>query len=299
MCINSCLAYDEECKYVLCDKKLLSYLLKLCVKEYENLSLAQIEQYIEVENNKLGRILPRGNEIITVMKEKIVLDVLFTSKYPDSERNIDTFINLEAQNEYHPKSKDHKSYPLIKRSIYYVGSLLHIQKGPVFENDNYQDLKKVNSLWINTDPPENVKNTIQRYELRERNELKKTYGEKKENFDLINIVMLNLGEEEDGVLGPLNELFVKDNTAEEKYRNLKEKYGIEVSEETRGGIQTMCNLGEGILRKGISQGIDLSKKELLTRVMEMKQMSYKNASEYLCFSEEETEKYKIYFVNKQ
>ena len=111
--------------------------------------------------------------------------------------------------------------------------------------------------------------------------------------------MLNLGEEEDGVLGPLNELFVKDNTAEEKYRNLKEKYGIEVSEETRGGIQTMCNLGEGILRKGISQGIDLSKKELLTRVMEMKQMSYKNASEYLCFSEEETEKYKIYFENKQ
>jgi len=43
------------------------------------------------------------------MKEKIVLDVLFTSKYPDSERNIDTFINLETQNEYHPKSKDHKS----------------------------------------------------------------------------------------------------------------------------------------------------------------------------------------------
>ena len=51
------------------------------------------------------------------------------------------------------------------------------------------------------------------------------------------------------------ELFVKDNMSEEKYRNLKEKYGIEVSEETRGGIQTMCNLGEGILRKGINQGI--------------------------------------------
>lgn len=61
----------------------------------------------------------------------------------------------------------------------------------------------------------------------------------------------------------------------------------------------MCNLGEGILRKGISQGIDLSRKELLTRVMEIKQMSYIKASEYLCFSEEETEKYKIYFVNKQ
>ena len=30
------------------------------------------------------------------------------------------------------------------------------------------------------------------------------------------------------------ERFVKDNTAKEKYRNLKEKYGIEVSEETRG-----------------------------------------------------------------
>ena len=300
MSINSCLAYDEECMYVLCDKKLLSYLLKLCVKEYENLPLAQIEQYIEVENNETGRILSRGNEIITVMKEKIVLDVLFTSKYPDSERNIDTFINLETQNEYHPKSKDHKSYPLIKRSIYYVGSLLHIQKGPVFENDNYQDLKKVNSLWINTDPPENVKNMIQRYELRERNELKKHYGEKKENYDLINIVMLNLGDEEDGVLGPLNELFVKDNTAEEKYRNLKEKYGIEVSEETRGGIQTMCNLGEGILRKGISQGIskgiDTRTIEFITRIMQSKNFDYAQAARYLELTEKEEKDYQMYFI---
>ena len=84
--------------------------------------------------------------------------------------------------------------------------------------------------------------------------------------------------------------------SEEKYRNLKEKYGIEVSEETRGGIQTMCNLGEGILRKGIDQGIDTRTIEFITRIMQSKNFDYAQATRYLELTEKEEKDYQTYFI---
>ena len=137
MSIKSCLAYDKACKKVLCDKKIISYLLKLCVEEYQNLSYEEIEKLIEDNIEEGNKILPRNNEIITVNNEKIVLDILFTSKYPKSNEKIDTMVNIEEQNLYEPYSKSGMKYPLIKRGIYYVCSLIHIQKGTLFKHNNY------------------------------------------------------------------------------------------------------------------------------------------------------------------
>ena len=107
---------------------------------------------------------------------------------------MDTMINIEAQNVFKPYSESGIKYLLIKRGIYYVCSLIHIQKGNLFKHNNYQKIKKVNSLWININPPEEIKNMIQQYTIKKENKLTKTYREKKHNYDLINIMMINLGE---------------------------------------------------------------------------------------------------------
>ena len=76
-------------------------------------------------------------------------------------------------------------------------------------------------------------------------------------------------------------MFVKDNTAKEKYRNLKEKYGIEVSEEIRGGIR---------------QGIDTRTIEFITRIMQSKNFDYALATRYLELTEREEKDYQMYFI---
>ena len=54
------------------------------------------------------------------------------------------FMNIEAQ------GKDNMGYPLLKRSIYYGSRLLVRQKNTPngFQKTNYEDLKKVYSIWI-------------------------------------------------------------------------------------------------------------------------------------------------------
>lgn len=254
------LAYDYKCKKVLCDKRLLSYVLKLAVEEYKGLSIEEIEPLIEsgvVMEEDTHILFPRVNEDVDENGKKTIFDILLTSKYPNSDNSIDTIINLEMQNDALPKSKDHKSYSLIKRGIFYVGKMIVNQKGVTFTSNNYQNLKKVNSIWICSRPKKDKENSVQRYKIHEEHVLGKMIEELQDNYDMINVCMINLGK--DGSvyeLEPLNELFVRNNSSEEKYKNLQEKYGIKVYDETKGEIQEMCNFSKGIYADGLEQGIE-------------------------------------------
>ena len=62
----------------------------------------------------------------------------------------------------------------------------------------------------------------------------------------------------------------------------------------------MCNQGEGILRKGISQGIskgiDTRTIEFITRIMQSKNFDYAQAARYLELTEKEEKDYQMYFI---
>ena len=53
----------------------------------------------------------------------------------------------------------------------------------------------------------------------------------------------------------LEELLKKED-AENKKKNLEEKYGFVMSVKTEGRLNDMCNLGEGLLERGIEEGIE-------------------------------------------
>ena len=53
----------------------------------------------------------------------------------------------------------------------------------------------------------------------------------------------------------LEELLRKED-AKHKKKNLEERYGFVMSVETEGRLNDMCNLGEGLLERGIEEGIE-------------------------------------------
>ena len=49
---------------------------------------------------------------------------------------------------------------------------------------------------------------------------------------------------------------LKKEDAENKKKNLEERYGFVMSVKTEGRLNDMCNLGEGLLERGIEEGIE-------------------------------------------
>ena len=293
------LAYNDACRRVLCDKRILSYLLKITLKEYKNLSLKEIEPLIEgqihvkVESHK---VFPRQNEVVSE-EGTIIYDLLFTSRLPKSNDYVDFVINVEVQRDPYPRSRDGIRYPILKRGIFYSCRAMVEEQGRIFNGNNYQDLKKVVSIWINTKPLQIRQNSMNTYEIQERHVGGKLYKENIEDYDLIEIVVMNLGEDDSfEKLGPLNELFVKRGSSEEIYQSLKEKYGIEVYEETRGKVKEMCDLGQGLVDENLAKGEIKGRKEekinSVMALMETMNVSYDVAVSLLKFSEEDKIKYR-------
>lgn len=114
--------------------------------------------------------------------------------------------------------------------------------------------------------------------------------------------------EDNEELGVLNELFVKNNSVEEKYRNLEEKYGIKLNEEGKRKVETMMNLGEGLVQKtrmqsleegrkeGRTEGMQVKTIEFIKRIMKSRNFSYEQVVKHLELTEEEEKQYQEYFM---
>lgn len=297
---TSVLSYNQKCRKVLADKRILSYLIKITILPFSHLSIDEIETLIEEDvlvKAKMHTLFAKRNEIV-MESGKIVYDLLFTLKLPDKESGY--IVNVELQNNYYPTSADHKRYSLLKRAMYYGSVSIMEEKGNVFVKDNYQDMKKVISIWINTKVPQKKANTITHYEMKVVNQIGKSYKEKKENYDVVEVIMVNLGKDHSlPELEPLNLLFIE-NDYEDVYRILKEQYGIEVYEETRNEVEEMCNLGEALVmeseRKGKRKGKRIGKREEQIRsiksIMETMNVSYEEATRLLKLNKKEIHQYR-------
>jgi predicted transposase/invertase (TIGR01784 family) len=76
----------------------------------------------------------------------------------------------------------------------------------------------------------------------------------KEDYDLMEVVILNLGdartESEYKILDLLNTLFSQEITPDEKKEILNQKFNIATTAELESEVQGMCNLGSAIENKG-------------------------------------------------
>ena len=231
--------YDNCAKTILSHKEFLARILKETVSELAGFSIDRIkneclteEPQISVEPvdrdvNVTSKMESHNTEDTSVTEGVNYFDLKFNIRIPGDDKEIRLIINLESQ-------KDNESYPMEKRGIYYLGRLISAQKGIVFDNDHYENIRKVYSIWIRSNVTNDMKNTVTVYNLTE-NDIIGARKAKKEDYDLLCMVMIGLGDHENTqpgtMLKMLDVLFSKELETEEKKDLLEDQCGIPMKEE--------------------------------------------------------------------
>ena len=163
-------------------------------------------------------------------------DIYFNAVVPGTGEVIQLIVNVEAQADYYP------GYPLPKRGIYYCSRMISAQRGTVFEDSEYGKLRKVYSLWVCMNPPKKWENSINCYEMKERNIVGKAH-EEVDNYDLITLVMIHLGSETgenySGVLKLLGTLFTSGATVAAKKQILQDEFDIPMTRTIEKEVSSM------------------------------------------------------------
>lgn len=250
--------YDEQVKRLLGNKRILAWIMKYTMQEFQEYSIEKIMACIEGEpeianvpvmSGKRKPEIVRGlSDVNQVPGEgEVVFDIRFFVLHPKGE-HIKIIINVEAQKDYYP------GYDLVTRAIYYCARMLSMQKNTEFVGSNYDDIKKVYSIWICMDTPIYAQQTITEYYIEQRKLVGEFAG--RARYDLMSAIMVCLGkegehlEEENPLHGLLSTLLSEKLDAEEKMKILEKQYEIPATVEMKEGIEQMCNLSERIEEKG-------------------------------------------------
>ena len=311
---NSIDTADQEAQYDTCVKKLLSnrlilaWIMKECVPEFKQFSIAQIAkdciegepqvskvavdqdeldkdevQYLEDMSDK--RIEGKNTEDNSIKEGKVFYDIKFSAVVPDSKEPVQLFINVEAQ------KSDKTPYPLIKRALYYVSRMISAQKNTLFTKKHYEKIRKVYSIWIQMDVDEANKNTITKYSVTEEQVIGNV-PEKESNYDLMTVLMLRLGSAEEAndkpILRLLDVLLSSETKPEEKKTILEKDFDIPMTKSMSEEANTMCNLGEGIRERTEIN----SKTESIINLMDSMEIDVEKAMKLLKINPKDYEVYK-------
>lgn len=273
-------AYDTNIKFLLADRQLLARILKYAVQEFKDMEITDIMDSIgediavgtrplDAGLSNTGRVNMSSAEDGIPGEGKIFFDIRFTAYHWETEMKF--LVNLEAQKSSSPGKL---GYHLENRIIFYLARMISAQKQTEFYHSDYDGLKKVRSIWICMDNSEDgdsieeirlVSNTI--------------FGNKVHSYDvdlmrgiIINIRSGNPVRDSENTLISMLEKLLSRTDAGEKRRILAEDYGMIMTTELEGRIQTMCNLSENIrelaieegMERGIEQGRILSITEFLS-----------------------------------
>ena len=255
--------YDENAKRLLGNKSILAHILTSTVEEFRDMNPADVEGYIEGEpcissvpvepgltNIKQGgkRLAGLNSESADVNEGVVRFDIVFYVRLKDGVSQI--IINIEAQ-------KDAPSgYSILNRGIFYACRLISSQKERDFVNTNYDDIKRVYTIWICMNMPEN---SLDYYQLANRKALGSRTWEGKQ--DMINIVLIGLAkdlpihDEKYELHRLLVALMSKQLTTSEKINIIEKEYKIQVNDTFRKDVSVMCNLSQGIVDETLEKVI--------------------------------------------
>jgi hypothetical protein len=254
---------DNMCKKILSHRIILAHILKYCIDEYKSYTPKEIaENFIEGEPDISGvpvnrdEIVGMNTEDSSLDEETVRYDILFYSLLPTTRETVKVIINIEVQNKYNA------GYPLLKRAIYYCSRMMSAQYGKEFSKSHYGDIKKVYSVWICPDAPKKRHNTVNKYRITEENLLGSAKDDV-ENYDLLNVFVICLGNEDEENYADIIELLSALTTFKKKYPEIKDmlenKFEIELSEEMDMEVRNMCNISTGIEERGINKGLEQGK----------------------------------------
>lgn len=268
-------AYDTNVKYLLSDKQILARILKYTVEEFHEMGIediigsigADIEigiRPVDAGLSNFGRVKGTATEDNVPGEGIIYYDIRFTVYLKEKEMKI--LINIEAQ-----KSTDSGKlgYHLENRIVFYLARMISAQKQTEFFHSDFDNLKKVRSIWICMDSEE-TEDSIEEIGF----DRKTVFGNKRNSYhtDLMKGIIVNIRSGADSASGKavkksqnvliaMLEELVSRKGASEKKRILADEYGLKMTAELERRIQIMCNWSESIIeRERIRERIDAIKR---------------------------------------
>ena len=278
-------AYDTNVKYLLADKQILSRIMKYTIHEFQDMDIWEIMDCIgndieigtrpvDAGLSNLGRVKGTTTEDNVPGEGIIYYDIRFTAYHKNSEMKI--LVNIEAQ-----KSSDSGKlwYHLENRIIFYLARMISAQKQTEFFHSDFDNLKKVRSIFICMDHEE-TEDSIEEISVSR----KTVFGSKDNPYDmdLMKGIIVNIRsrwystsgeamEKSQNILIAMLEELLSGKTAAKKQQILADEYGMIMTAELEGRIQIMCNLSENIeakgIRKGIKEGIKKERIAAIERMM--------------------------------
>ena len=266
--------YDEHAKHLLARKHILANILVKTIKEFKDMKANDVVKYIEgepyvgivpVDSGATNMIRGDDTKIVGLNTESseinegmIRFDIIFYVRIP-SKDNTDgelsqVIINVEAQKDEPTK------YHIINRAVFYTSRMISSQKQRDFVNMNYNDIKKVYSIWVCMGMKEN---TMCHIHLT-KDELI-GHHDWKGDIDLLNIVMIGISDvlpEHDKTYEMhrlLSALFSDKLTAAEKINIINKEYDIPVENSIMEEVNVMCNLSQGIEDRALEKGLAAGK----------------------------------------
>ena len=262
--------YDERAKRLLGHKSILAHILVDTVEEFKGMNPKDVVKYIEGEpmigvvpmepgltntNVDGKRLVGMNTENTEINEGTINFDIVFYVRMKDGLSQI--IVNVEAQKDMPTE------YHILNRAIFYACRLVSSQKERDFVNKKYDDIKRVYTIWICMNMPED---STDYYYLANKKVLGNCIWEGKQ--DMLNIVLIGLAkelprqDEKHELHRLLGALLSKNLTQSEKLNIIEKEYDIPLEEDLRKDVSVMCNLSQGI--------VDDTKVEIIINMYENK-----------------------------
>ena len=191
--------YDEKAKRLLGNKIILAHILVKTIDEFRGMNPKDVVSYIEgepfisavpiepgltnAEREENGqRIVGMNTENAEINEGLVRFDIIFYVRMKDGISQV--IVNVEAQ-------KDEPSgYHILNRAVFYVSRLISSQKERDFVKTNYNDIRRVFSIWVCMNMDENS----MAYVHLAKDDLLGSYPWKG-GIDLLNIVLIGIANE--------------------------------------------------------------------------------------------------------
>ncbi len=266
--------YDEYAKQLIAQKLILAYILVQTIDEFKGMQPEDIVSRIEGEPligvvpvepgmtntsynaSSEDQLIGLNTENSEINEGMIRFDIIFYVRMKDGLAQV--IINIEIQKD------EPTQYFLLNRAIFYVSRMVSSQKGRDFVHRNYNDMKRVFSIWLCMNMPSNSMS----YVHLTKEDILEHYNWNG-HLDLLNIVLLGIGrelppqEEQYELHRLIGTLLSAELTVTQKLAIIETEYHIPLSVELEEGVNDMCNLGEGIEERAIEK----TKKEVILEII--------------------------------
>ncbi len=254
--------YDEKAKRLLGNKIILAHILVKTVDEFKGMNPKDVVSYIEGEPFisvipvELGltnaekipssdglkdgqRIVGLNTENAEINEGLIRFDIIFYVRMKDGISQV--IVNVEAQKD------EPTDYHILNRAVFYVSRLVSSQKERDFVGTNYNDIKRVFSIWVCMNMDENSMDYVHLTD----DKLLGSYPWKG-GLALLNIVLIGISielpehDEKYELHRLLSTLLSMELSVDEKLGIMAKEYNIAVDDRIREDVSAMCNLSQGI-----------------------------------------------------